>query len=383
MARWEIGRKISASIHKTIGLFVGVVVVLVGLSGSLLAFREDIDEWLNASMMRVDVPTRGAYRPLDEIYAAAVAAMPPAGRAERLTMPRHAGSAAAVAYLVETEDLDSFLYEMFVDPYTAKVTGRRQLLHGDEVFSQPLIQIVMAFHWTLLLGTQNAYLIGVVGISMFASVLAGLSLWPRFNGGRRLGLEVKWGASPERVAFDLHRSVGAYCAAFLLVMLATGTAMIFKPATRSVVSLFSPVRADPDFGKSTPLPDRQPIGPGEAAAIVDGLFPEGTLHWILMPSGPEGVYVVGKQSSDEPNRAKTFRNVGVDRYSGDVLYVQDRDRFTAGERILEWLFPLHSGEAFGALGRAVVVLVGATPLILFVTGILRWRHKRRARRAVS
>jgi uncharacterized iron-regulated membrane protein len=159
--------------------------------------------------------------------------------------------------------------------------------------------------------------------------------------------------------------------------------MIFKPATRATVGLFSQLRAEPDYGKSSPAPGGTPIGLDETVAIASNVFPDGRLHWILLPSTPSGVYVVGKQSRDEPNRTKTFRNVGVDQYSGQVLYAQDRNAFTAGEKLLEWLFPLHTGEAFGALGRSIVLVVGVTPFVLYVTGFLRWRQKRRVRRAAD
>ena len=373
-------RKFLLQIHRTIGLFAGAVFVLVGLSGSILAFRETIDEWLNASIMRVEMSTPATRRPLEEILAAALASMPAESKAERVTMPRDPGSAAAITYMVETDDFDVDVYEMFVDPYTAKVKGQRLLLHGDSPLSQPFIPLVMAFHWTLLLGVNNAYVIGSIGILVFVSILVGLYLWWPRNGDWRLGFRIKWGASPERVVYDAHRSVGAYFVAFLMVTLFTGVAMIFKPATRAAVGMFSEVRADPDFGKSTPIPGRTSIGLDAAAAIADRVFPEGSLHWILLPSAPNGVYVVGKQSSDEPNRTKTFRNVGVDQYSGQVTYVQDRSAFTLGEKFIEWLFPLHSGEAFGLIGRSVVLVVGLTPLALFVTGFLRWRQKRRARK---
>lgn len=374
------GRKVFLQIHRTIGLFAGAVFVLIGLSGAFLAFREDMDELLNASIMRVELPAQNAYRRLDEILAAAVAATPPDGKLERLVMPRHSRSAATLTYIVETDDLETRSYEVFVDPYRAKVTGRRLLQHGDSVFSQPLIPIIMTFHWTLLLGVNNAYIVGAVGILVFLSILVGLYLWWPVNGDWRMGLKIKWGASAERVFFDLHRSVGACFAVILLVMLFTGVAMIFKPATRSVVSLFSPVRADPDFGKSTSVPGASPIGVDAAVATVNKIFPDGRLHWVLLPSTPRGVYVVGKQSNDEPNRTKTFRNVGVDQFSGQVLHVQDRNRFTAGETFLEWLFPLHTGEAFGEIGRPLLLLIGLTPLTLYVTGFLRWRQKRRARK---
>jgi uncharacterized iron-regulated membrane protein len=371
-------------IHRLIGLFAGAVFVLIGLSGALLAYREAIDEALNASIMRVEPPQKDAiYRPIDAIVAAARAAMPPEGKIERLTMPRHAGSAAAISYMVETDDLDTYVYEMFVDPYRATVTGQRLFLHANDPLSQPFIPIVMTFHWTLLLGVNNAYVIGFLGILLFASVALGLYLWLPANGDWRLGLKVKWGASPERVVFDLHRSIGVFSAAFLLVMLFTGVAMIFKPTTRAVATLFSPVRADPDFGKSVPMPGHEPIGAGEAAGAADKVFPDGRLHWILFPNSPTAVYVVGKQSDSEPNQTKTFRNVGVDQYSGDIRETQDRRRFTGGETFLEWLYPLHSGEAFGGLGRPIALLIGFAPLALFTTGLLRWLQKRRARRRMA
>ena len=53
----------------------------------------------------------------------------------------------------------------------------------------------MAFHWTLLLGVNNAYILGSLAILIFFSILVGLYLWWPRNGDWRLGLKIKWGAS--------------------------------------------------------------------------------------------------------------------------------------------------------------------------------------------
>jgi uncharacterized iron-regulated membrane protein len=82
----------------------------------------------------------------------------------------------------------------------------------------------------------------------------------------------------------------------------------------------------------------------------------------------DGVYVVGKQADDEPNRDDTNRKVTIDQYSGQVLHVQDRKKFSAGETFLEWQYPLHCGEAFGNIGRAFILVMGFVPLTLYVTG---------------
>jgi len=378
--RRELIRRAFVEVHRTIGLFLGAVIVLVGLSGSMLAYRQAIDEHLNASLMLVDIPPQGAFRPLDAILAAAKAVIPPDGIAERLRMPRHRGASAAVTYMVEEADLTTTFYEIYVDPYTAKVKGQRIYLRGEGQLEQPFIRLLIAFHWTLLLGFNNAYILGAIAIFMFFSILMGLYLWWPRNGDWRQGLRIKWGASPERIAFDVHRSVGIFSAAILLVMLFTGLAMIFKPTTRSAVTLFSSVRPDPEFGRSKPIAGHSPIGVGEAVAIADKVFPDGKLRWILLPSKPTSPYVVGKLADNEPNRTQTYRNVGIDQYSGEILHVQDRNAFTGGERFIEWLFPLHSGEAFGEPARPFILLIGLIPLTMYVTGFLRWRQRRRARK---
>ncbi|HEY8009195.1 MAG TPA: PepSY-associated TM helix domain-containing protein [Methylocella sp.] len=377
--RLDSGRKLWIKVHRTIGLFLGVLFVFVGLTGSVLAFWQSIDEWLNASIMRVEAPPQAAYRPLDEILAAAKAAAPPDGMPERLRMPRHSSAAAVVTYMVPGENLETAVFEIFVDPYTARVTGQRLLLRGDSLLSQPFIHIVMDLHWTLLLGAARAYVVGVPAFFLFVSILVGLFLWWPHNGNWRHALSIKWGATPDRITYDVHKTVGLYLSAVLMVSLFSGIYMIFKPQVRSVVALFSVIHQEPQNSKSTPISGRRPNGLDAAAAIADRVFPAGKLHWILIPEGSKGVFVVGKQADDEPNRASTNRNVTIDQYSGQVLHVQDRANFTAGERFLEWQYPLHCGEAFGNAGRAFIMMMGFVPLILYVTGFLRWRQKGRVK----
>lgn len=76
-------RKVWLNAHLYIGLFAGAVFVLIGLTGSILAFRQEIDTWLNAGILTVTQPADGktAYRPLDEILSSAKAAMPAGGSA--------------------------------------------------------------------------------------------------------------------------------------------------------------------------------------------------------------------------------------------------------------------------------------------------------------
>jgi len=59
MSRLIIGRALWLTVHKYIGLFAGAIFVLIGLTGSILAFGSQIDTWLNAGLISVDVPAEG------------------------------------------------------------------------------------------------------------------------------------------------------------------------------------------------------------------------------------------------------------------------------------------------------------------------------------
>jgi len=367
-------------VHRYIGLVLGALFVLVGLTGSILAFWQAIDEWLNADIMRVEVPLQATYRPLDEILAAARAIAPPNGVPESLTLPRHPRAAASIFYVVPGAGEEPDYYEVFADPYTAKATGQRLMMRGGNLLTQPFIHIVMDLHWTLLAGYDKSYLVGIPAIFLLASVLVGLYLWWPRNGNWRQALTVKWGATPVRLTYDIHKTFGLYLSAVLIVILFSGIYIIFKPEVSSIVRLFSPVREEPKDVKSTLVLGQAPLGLEAAAAIANKVFPDGKLKSISLPKGPAGVYVVGKQSDDEPNRAATYRHVTIDQYSGQILHIQDRANFTPGEIFLEWQYPLHCGEAFGNYGRAFIMLMGFVPLILYVTGFMRWRQKRRARK---
>ena len=364
-------------IHKFIGLSLGGVFVLIGLSGGVLVYRDAVDERLHPALMLVDSGFGQDFRPVDEIFDAAKSAMPPEAKAERITLPRHSRAAASITYVSETDDLDTYVYEIFVDPYTAQVKGRRLKIHGDDQFSQSFIDILTGFHWTLFLGANRAYVVGGIAIGIIFSVIIGFILWWPANGNWRLGLKIKWPATSERIIFDIHRAVGFYAGLILLISLFTGVAMIFKPTTQTLIRLVSPLHEKVDYGKSKAVDGHAPISPGVAVKVADTIFPKGRLHWILLPTSPTGVYVVGKQSSDEPSISRAFHNVGIDQYSGEITQIQDRDHNQFGDKFMEWLFPLHTGEFLGEGGRPAYVLLGLTPFILYLTGLSRWLYKRR------
>jgi len=384
MSRLIIGRALWLTVHKYIGLFAGAIFVLIGLTGSILAFGSQIDTWLNAGLMSVDVPAEGQaqYRRIAEILAAGKRAVPRGGNLDPLVLfPRHPGACFRLTYSVPAGKDRSKTYQIFVNPYTATVTGQRLASDTGNPFARPLMDTIASFHYTLLLGNRGETAVGFIGLFLFGSLVSGIVLFWPWPGRWRQALTIKWGATQERVILDLHRTTGVFACLLLSVTLFSGVYMIFKPQVRAMVDLFSPVHFNQmPVLKSEPRNAGAPLGPDAVAAIVDRSVPDGELTMMELPEMDDDVYVVGKRAPDEVNFADAQRRLVVDQYSGKILYIQDPHRFTAGEKFLEWQYPLHCGEAFGNTGRALIMVLGFVPLTLYVTGFLRWRQKQRARK---
>ncbi len=117
----------------------------------------------------------------------------------------------------------------------------------------------------------------------------------------------------------------------------------------------------------------------DAVRIGQQLFPDAQLRWIETPDGNTGSYRINLYQPGEPGRRFPKSNVWVDQYSGRILAIANPRSFAAGDTLIGWLHPLHSGEALGMPGRLSVLIAGLICPLLFVTGLLRWLQKRRVK----
>ena len=73
----------------------------------------------------------------------------------------------------------------------------------------------------------------------------------------------------------------------------------------------------------------------------------------------------------------------IDLASGRVTALRIAATSGAGDRFLTWIFPLHTGTAFGVPGRIVIAAAGVALVGMIVTGFYlwgtKWRMRRRAR----
>ncbi len=332
--------------------------MLIGATGSLLVFRDEIEALTYPELMttvgrheRVSVQhvldvVRHAY-PQDSVFS--------------LRMPRKPQQ----VYLLKMNDANSLF--VYVDPYSGKLIGSHQQ-------KDTFMGWIAVMHTQLLLGEQGKTILGVSGLLLMVMSGAGIFLWWPRKGKISQGFQINWSGAWKKRVFNMHRVCGIYSVFFLLVIGLTGASLVFNKTASGITDFLtaSPPRPAPPLSGH---PGAEHAAPplDELLRQADRLMPAPTT-WISFPQTPRAPLVVRKKTSAEshPN-GRNF--IYFDQYNGDVLLVENASTAPLGTRIYNVFYPLHVGTIGGLSTRILQMIVGFLPLILFITGYIMWRNR--------
>ncbi len=361
-------RKVWRNVHISFGLVVGLLFVLTGLTGSLLVFYIEIDEWLNPEITFSS--TEESWRSYEDMLQALRTAHPTRKHAWRLEVPSSQERMITARFYKpeETADISFAPLMVWVNPHTVEIVSSR--LWG----TFPMTWLYN-LHYRLLLDMTGKTLLTFVGVCILFSLGTGVYLWWPTTRNLRLAFTLQTNGSTKRMLYDLHKLNGIYALIFLLIVVATGTLLAFpwvEPMVGSISQLYEPPRTDSVSKQASTR-----ISVDQAVAIGQARFPDARVKWIETPNGPTGSYRINLWQQGEPSRRFPKTNVWIDQYTGYVLSVRDVKHDSAGDTFLRWLHPLHSGQVLGLPGRILVCLSGVIPLVLYVTGFTMWWRRRK------
>ena len=161
----------------------------------------------------------------------------------------------------------------------------------------------------------------------------------------------------------------------LMILAATGAALAlpewFDPPLQSI----SPPLPMP-APQAQRIEGRPCITLDEALARAHAHWPEATPRWVDTPAAEGAAYRFRVALPGSPSQRFPRSYVWIHAQTGAVLATRDARQQSASDAVLAWLHPLHNGEAFGLVGRALVCAAGLLPLMLAVTGLQRWADRR-------
>ena len=153
---------------------------------------------------------------------------------------------------------------------------------------------------------------------------------------------------------------------------ATGFCWNFYDFSHSAIYTLtgSSIAPDPVSKSSVDRPDR---GLTEIIKNASIAFPDGVTTSVSIPAEPSEVFSVYKRIEHGLDYGNT---IYLDRFSGQVVRIDDERKASLGDRIFSSFHPLHYGTFGGLLTRILYVFVGLAPTVLAITGFTMFRLRR-------
>ncbi len=229
---------------------------------------------------------------------------------------------------------------------------------------------------------------GVAALVWLITSLIGVALswpgvWLRVRSWRPV-LSARMNDGAYKANYDLHRASGLWLLPVLTVLAFTSVALNLPQLVRPIVQAFAPLSTQAPVGRRI-TPEESVVTFDQADAAVRKLFPEARTNNIFrdFSNGRHSVYF--HLPEDANPQGEDFAL--VDLRTGEVTALRRPRAGTAGDRFMAWLYPLHTGGAFGWAGRLLIALSGVVMVVLNVTGLyvwwVKWRMRRRSRRLTN
>jgi len=381
--------------HRWTGLLMTVFLVIIGLSGSILAYRRDVDRLLNPQLFAVPIP--GA-QPLS-LAALAERAETIAPRAKVWYMSAD-DEQASIRCAPRTNPATGKPYDigfdhLILNPWTGQELGRLSQYSISHINRANLTSFIYELHTSMTLGSFGWSMVGYIALVWTIDCFVGFYLtlpvgFAKFLTRWKYAWWVKCRASAMRVNFDLHRASGLWVWPLLFVFAWSGVMFNMHSFYEKVTRAAFDYQSDEDFIASIPSHphDNPKLAWTAALTRAEKLMAEqAATHGFTVqrPAGlayiaEAGVYTYTVQSSRDFRRGGPGTAVFLDGDTGEFQALALPTGQHVGNTITNFLWAMHYADLYGLRSyRFLVCVIGLLIALLSGTGIYIWWRKRRVR----
>ena len=361
-------KKIIRKLHLWLGLSSGAIILVLGITGCILAFETEIR---NSTEPYKFVKAEGRPYLAPSVLKAVAEKNLVSKKALSIEYPGE-GKAAVASYY------DAVNYELvYIDPYSGVVQKHKDM-------TKDFFRFILEGHYYLWLPHTIGQPIAAIATLIFLLLLiSGLILWwPKNKAASKQRFSVKWNASWRRKNYDLHAVLGFYITWAAIFIAVTGLVFGFQWFAKSVYWVSS--------GGNTPMVATSPVSDTTKAppviSIADKLWQQ--YNAAVEQNAGISIYFAGTNAAPLEvtvnHRPGTYYNSDVyyhDQYTGKPLaangsYAGKFKEAAIADKIVRMNYDMHTGAVLGLPGKLLAFFASLIAASLPVTGFIMWWGKK-------
>lgn len=348
-------RKKLWQLHSWMGLFMGLGLLVIGLTGSLLVFHEEVEALVNPELVRVE-PTATGRLPLDRLLREAEGQL--SGYEITGWHPKEDGADSADEVYVIEHGTNEWLVAT-LDPYSGR------LLASPRKGTTTVTGWLLRLHYEFFADHVGMLVAGLFGVGLVLLGLTGVWLyrdfWKNF-------LRFRWGAGARVLFSDLHKFVGIVSTLLNLILGFTGA---YWNLTHVAAEWLRGEHEQAVIGSRMYSPS---VSLEKVARDAAERLPGFRTHFISLPSNPASPAII-LWGAVEPRplfRDAYGSTLSYDPQSGEHRGTRDIREQGLWTRIVDAFKPLHFGSFGGLPVKLLWALAGLAPGVLALSGALIW-----------
>ncbi|BAP43260.1 oxidoreductase FAD/NAD(P)-binding [Pseudomonas sp. StFLB209] len=372
-------KKVLFQLHWFFGISAGLVLALMGVTGALYSFEEEILDAINPDVLLVE--KRDAPLPPVELVRKLEAAK---GMTVAILRVETTSNRVAQAYF-QPKPGERRGPRVNFDQYTGE-------LRGDGV-GEGFFDLMLNLHRFLASGQTGRQITGACTLILIFFCLSGLYLrWPRKPLDWRVWLTIDWAKKGRSFNWDLHSIFGTWCLLAYLLFAITGLMWSYQWWNQGMTRLLGDA---PPAGEQ-----RRPAGPGAGggkpaqppgplvvdydavwASIRDTAGPGLAGYNLRLPAAGGQSATVFYLLKDSPH-PRALNIINLDPATGKINSVSRYADKGLGAQLLTSNYALHVGSYFGLPGRIIMTIASLLMPLFFITGWLLYLDRRRKKRDI-
>jgi uncharacterized iron-regulated membrane protein len=378
----KLFRKVLFWCHLTVGVVAGLVILIMSVTGVLLAYERQVTYWADTRNYHVAPPSPDATRLSVETLLAKAREARPDTTITTVTMRAGETEPAAVGLAGNPGAGPGGGRTIFLDPYSGATLGEGS--KGVHDFFHVLTDL---HRWLGAHGAnRNAAraVTGACNLGFLFIVASGIYLWwPRKRNWPQFKniLWFKRGLHGKSRDFNWHNVIGfwSFTPLFIVVLSAVvisyqwAGALVYRMVGESPPQQRGPGQPPGNAGPQRGVTERRDATP--PLENLDGLWARAAQQvpgWrslsLRMPNSPDAplTFTIDQGDGGQPHKRAQLT---LDPKTGEVARWEPFSSYTTGRKLRSFLRCAHTGEVAGLVGQTVAGLASLGGAFLVWTGI--------------
>jgi uncharacterized iron-regulated membrane protein len=340
--------------HHWCGLIVGIFLLMMSITGSMLVFSE---EWELLEERQLNIATATGEPGFDSSI----------GKIQS----RYPGWEIRMYHLPEKEK--ALVYELRqkenrIQVWADPVNGN--ILAVNEKANKAFHRQLLLLHYTLFSGTTGKIIVFFTGLLFLVTLITGLIVY-RKSIVRALLFRVRFNRRTKRSYYSsLHRILGVWTLIFNLLIVLTGLWLAGQVALTAIKS--TPANTAKQTSATMSSLDEMVKKTGQE-------FPDFEIHLIRIRPGNTNVQFSGRLLSDPGYYGSFYSGFTIDGTNGKIISGTFMKDLPLQNKLSKMAGPLHFGNYGGMAVKIIYCILGLAPGFLAISGFILWRKRQPSR----